>query len=133
MILPVQREHIPAIWPDLKPLVDEASEYGDGDLTTFDIFTSLLSQKMQLWVVYKNTLQACAVTELVNGKTPYCRIVLVSGKEVDQWLDELILTIAAWAKECGRKRLKATGRRGWLKKSSNLGVREVSTNFVMDL
>ena len=89
---------------------------------------------MQLWVVMEKKIVAVAVTEInIHPKAKHCRIIIIAGDGMNQWFDELILTIKNWAIQNQCNRIEGVGRKGWIKQSKHLGFKESYSVVILEL
>ena len=108
-------------WPEVKPLIEEAL-LGDDRLTIEEIKKELDENTMQLWGIHDGILRAVMVTTMVDYlNVRAVRVVTVTGKDCEQWLDVLIHTISEWGGEHGAHILEFTGRKGWEKVLTKYG------------
>jgi hypothetical protein len=98
------------------PEIRRALETG-GDWTEQQIMRGLRDATLLLWCAVRDAeMLAIAVTELVRidrwGKI--CNIVVCAGRERRAWTP-LLASIEAYARKEGCRRMRISGRRGWLK------------------
>ena len=109
----VPSSHIDDVWDSVKQLVFDGLEYSDGKYTVDDVYKSLKSRNMQLWVSINEGIEAIGITEInIYPNKKVCQIFLVSGRNMDNWL-HFSKVIEAWAKERGCQSLECFGRPGW--------------------
>lgn len=118
----VHSENIPLIWEEIKPLVEKALFYTQGEYESEDIYNLLMYQQMQLWIAAEDTdLFGCVVTEIrVFPRKKVGHVVLVSGHDLDAW-SFLHDTIEEWFYAQGCDFLRSEGRFGWKPKVAKLG------------
>lgn len=110
-------------WPAIFALLKPAIELG-GDATVAELIDDLIANNAQLWVKRSEGGDpiAAGVSELV--KTPRGYMVhgrLLAGRDMVNWLDELIACIAEHAGYVGAVGISLTGRRGWVRVLRNRG------------
>lgn len=111
----VLSSHIDDIWGSVKGLVSAGLEYSDGKYTVEDVYKSLKSRDMQLWVSFNEAIEAIGITQInIYPNKKVCVIFLVAGSYMDNWL-HFSESIKAWAKERGCQSLECYGRPGWEK------------------
>lgn len=78
-----------------------------------DIHGFLLKGICQLWLSWRDGIEAIAVTEIVcYPRLKAVRIFQLRGKDREHWLGFERL-IATWAKSEGCTRMELIGRKGW--------------------
>lgn len=78
-----------------------------------DIYSSLLTKQMQLWLIGPGEPMACAVTQLCAlPRVRICDILAVGGVDLKAW-EHLIEDLEVWALERGCDETRAHGRLGW--------------------
>lgn len=98
-------EEVPCVFPCVKHLIRKALERGSR-YTCDDIYTGLLSGKMQLWTY---GVKAALVTGVVKRE---CILLACGGYDIKSWIRHLD-DVAAWAKSNNCTHLRIQGRRGW--------------------
>lgn len=111
-----------AYWPQVKDDIAEALSRDGGRLGIDDMYGFIQDQSMQLWAIHDGDIHAVMTTEIVNYmQMRAVRIVTVTGKDSEQWLDLLIETVSAWGAENGAHAVEFVGRKGWEKTLSKRG------------
>ena len=111
-----------AYWPLVKDAIQEALGRDGGRLSIDDMYALIKNNDMQLWAIHDGSIHAVMTTEIINYKQMRSvRIITVTGKDSEQWLDLLIETIDAWGAENGATAIEFVGRKGWEKVLSNRG------------
>lgn len=114
----------PENWPAIHALLRPAIAHG-GDTDVIELIDDLLDARAQLWVKRSggpdNPPLAAAVTT-VSGTSLHCQ--LLGGRGMNDWLDELIDTVAACARPRGIKRFTMEGRSGWKRVLAQKGWRQ---------
>lgn len=115
----VPADELDAAWTKISPLIETALARS-GKFRSEDIRRSIAERKMQLWVAWSEPgaaadaeIEAVAVTEIVDyplGRA--VSIFLCTGRDRGRWLDHLV-TIEAWAREAGCRRIESWSRPGW--------------------
>ena len=66
-LLLIDPKNIPAIWIDIKPLIDKALKHSSGEMNSKDVLTSLLKSYEDLWVGFQDDEISCmGVTEIIE-------------------------------------------------------------------
>ena len=103
-------------WPQVKDDIEQALKGDSGRLTIDDVYEFILDKKMQLWAIHDGEIHAVMTTEIVDySQLRAVRIITVTGKDSEQWLDLLIETVSAWGAENGAHVVEFVGRKGWEK------------------
>ena len=110
----VESINIPILWHQISPLIERALKYSDGEYILQDIYSLLMYQKMQLWVVSDGVeVKACLVTEFrLFPQKKVCYIVFAAGEEITRW-EHCFDEIEQWAYDEGADLIRALGRPGW--------------------
>lgn len=112
---PVAAPLIPAHWPRLWNLLQEAVERG-GEHTERSVLTALLHGGMVLWIDTDrlDTAQTALVTawcDFPAGRIGY--VQFAGGADAQRWACEAADVLSAWARGMGCKELRLIGRKGW--------------------
>lgn len=103
-------------WDDVKYSLQEAFENDYGRMSINDIKDAIECHKMQMWGIHDGILRAVMITEIIDyPQLRSLRVVAVAGKEMDTWLDVLLVTIEQYGAENSAHILEFTGRKGWEK------------------
>lgn len=116
-ISPVRIEQIPLIWHIAEPMLQKAVDYSDGELTTQDIYNTLLNGERALWVVFKdNDPIASITTRIVECQTglKICCIDYAGGHSFKDW-DAFTDYIEPYYASLGCTKMEIAGRKGWLR------------------
>lgn len=109
-------------WPDVQEAIAEAFHGNFNKLSMRDVKEAIEAQKMQLWGIHDGILRAVMVTEMVDyPQARSVRVITLTGKESEQWLDVLIKTLEEWGGENGAHQIEFVGRKGWEKVLSKHG------------
>lgn len=114
--------HVPLVWDAVWPLLEPAfAQSPEKD----DVFTGLLNRDFVLWMIYdKNKPVSGIVTRLWRDTTSGsldCRIWLVGGERLSDWVSDFLSILIPWAKSEGCTTLSAAGRKGWARLGAKLG------------
>jgi hypothetical protein len=109
-------------WDDVKDEIQLALDGNGGMVYADDLLIKIKNKKVQLWGLHDGVLRAVMTTEVIEYlHYKSVRIITVTGKDLDAWLDVLIDTIAQWGKEQGAECMEFVGRKGWEKILSKKG------------
>lgn len=106
---------IPKVWPMVREMVDRGYAEAD-ELLPDDIEESLSNKKMLLWVALEGG-HACAAmtTTLYRGRSGlHMYLVACGGDRLLVW-KHLMAEIEKYARAEGCVKIRAQGRRGWLR------------------
>ena len=113
----IHPELIDEIWPQVEKHLDRIAPHSEGELTTEDFHTALLSKDMQLWVAVDDELQVLAsmVSQIISyPRKRVLRILAIGGVDMERWMGHLP-AVEDWAMEVGCSSLELWGRKGWQK------------------
>lgn len=117
--------HLPAVWPELWPLLEPAVRRSPDRP---DVLARLNAHDAQLWGVYEaGRPLGGAVTMLQDhpgGRR--CLFWLIGGRCARTWGGELVETVARWARPLGCVALWGAGRRGWAPIVAAFGFRRIA-------
>jgi len=117
----IRPEHLVAAWPELGPLVVRAIRFTPDKP---DVFARLADGSAQLWAILEHGRPIAAiVTEITTAPDRWCRLWLVAGARVADWVGDFLARVEAWARACGCIGLWASGREGWARLARRLGWR----------
>src|SRR5574343_134345 len=111
-------------WPDAWELLKEAVEYSRDRLTGKMIVDALLEKEMQLWIIpQEEGIKAAVLTEILTYTTglKVVRILACGGKDLKDWMDNTVETLAKWGRNLGCTGLELYGRPGWERKLKGWG------------
>jgi hypothetical protein len=125
----VKVDDVDLVWPVVKPMLQRAIEYNDGDFDSNFVLSRLLDSTMQLFVGYnpKEIIYAAVTEILPYQKVKALRIVLMGGKDIDSWVDTTIFERFARSQNCAR--IEIVGRKGWIKKLETRGYKQ--THYIV--
>ena len=130
--IPLRDLHL--VWPDLWPLLEPAVKRTPDKP---DVLARLIARDAQLWAVYPSaSLRAgdgCApvaaiVTQItISDDQKRCRLWLIGGCRVREWVGDFLAKVEAWARSLGCVALWGSGREGWARIVNKLGGRSIGT------
>lgn len=125
----VKVDDVDLVWPVVKPMLQRAIEYNQGDFDTNYVLSRLMDSTMQLFVGYdtKDIIYAAVTEILPYQKLRALRIVLMGGKDIDSWVDTKIFERFALSQAC--ERIEIVGRKGWIKKLKSRGYKQ--THYIV--
>lgn len=112
-------------WDYVKDDIERALKADFGRMTIEDLRSSIENKTAQLWAIHDGAIHAVMTTEIINyPQLNAVRIMTVTGKDSEQWLDLLIDTISRWGAENGADVVEFVGRKGWEKVLTKRGFGE---------
>lgn len=121
-------------WEFVKHELERAlsSQYNRIDID--DVRDMIERKEAQLWALHDGVTKAVMVTEIIEyKKLKAVKIWLVTGTELDTWLDTLIETVGQWAKAQGCTVMEFTGRKGWEKVLNKKGFNDSKISMTKPL
>jgi hypothetical protein len=110
------------LWPLLEPAVKRSPDYSAGDRAGPDVLARLIARDAQLWAVYEDGRPVAAITTWITlDPEKRCRIWLVGGSRVRDWVGDFLPKVEAWARGLGCVALTASGRDGWTRLAKKMG------------
>lgn len=104
-------------WHAIGPWIDDAAKRSRGKYSGDDIKEALIAGECQLWMWDTPTAFGLLVTQIVRyPKNTCCWIRMATGRNSDEWANESVKTIEAWAREQGCNAMELIARPGWKKK-----------------
>jgi hypothetical protein len=122
--IPLRDLHLawPSLWPLLEPAVKRTPDKPD-------VLAQLIAREAQLWAVYDGQEPIAAIVTQVTidpaGKR--CRLWLIGGSHLDDWVTELLGKLEPWARSLGCVALWGCGREGWQRIVKRMGGRSLGT------
>jgi len=119
-LLLIDPKNIPAIWIDIKPLIDKALKHSSGEMNSKDVLTSLLKSYEDLWVGFQDDEISCmGVTEIIEyPRKTILRVLLFAtktGHDFNIW-QSYISDVEKFAVKAGCSSIEAWVRKGFAKK-----------------
>ena len=116
----VQPNEIPYIWIEVKPLIEKALTYANGEMLPEDVLSLLLQDKEHLFIGYTNDeIQSALVGEIITYPQKKAFRIITwstkSGHDYKAWID-LFDTIEYFAKSEGCDSIEAWTRKGLARK-----------------
>ncbi len=115
----VQSKDIDSVWEEVRQIITpHVIRLGTHGLA--DVLENLKCRDWQLWVSQtEKNIEAVCITQInVFPKMKVCRVLLVAGEHMDNWLPFEDI-IAEWAEMQGCKKLVGELRKGWSRKLTN--------------
>lgn len=122
MIVAIHPAHIDLAWLDIGPMLARAVRHTPDKP---DVLARLKDRTAQLWVVLEAARPiAAVVTEITTvSRERWCRLWLVAGERVAEWVHAFLDRVEPWARAEGCIGLWASGREGWARLAARLDWR----------
>lgn len=112
-------------WDYVKDDIERALNLDSNRINIEDVYEAIVNKEMQLWAIHDGDIHAVMTTEIAEyAQLKAVRIVTVTGKDCEQWLDLLIDTVSRWGAENGANAVEFIGRKGWEKVLTKYGFGE---------
>lgn len=133
--LPVTREHLPAIWPIVEPMLARAALASSGRADSSDIIAGAHKGTYLIWVVLLDgSVVASCTTRIVDyPKRRAMAVDWVGGTRMKEWLVPAMRVIKEHAVRNDCAHLEAGGRAAWAAMAKKVGWRQDYVAFKMEL
>ena len=128
MIKGVLAYQIPEQLSEIRSFLDKFEKISHGRVSSDLLLKDLLMRDRQLWVI--NDYQAVCLTSVQHDTV--C-IDFCAGVRAKEWQGELENKIREWGRKLGKKKVVATGRKGWEKFGNTRGFKEVGRVYVSEI
>ncbi len=120
-------EDIVAVWPQVSCFLADALKKAQGEFTVEDLFRKVVHCKAYLWAISDGEgFVGAGMTEIVDyPQKATVRILALGGTRLEEWLDEALAAVEAYAKSQNIFTLEASVRIGLVKKLRAKGFRPV--------
>ena len=128
---------IDEVWPLMVKYVEDVIEHSQGTLTAASIKDAIGLRDMQAMVAVdeEGEVVGVLITEVhkaVSG-LGYIYVVALAGDRFDDWRETGNNLLKSWAVSMSAPMVCFNGRRGWMKKLTDLGWKETSVVMTLDL
>lgn len=129
MIRPLGKEELTERWNEIKPYVERANAYGQGEGDAFSYFENCMAGRYECWesIVDGKTMSFAMVRVNTFPKHKQLQIMTASGEDWDLYGPEALAYAENVAREIGCKNVTIWGRPGWDRKLKPLGYKKVYT------
>lgn len=124
----MQSKDAPQYLSRLEWFLRSFEDRSQGRLTVEGITDSILEADKQVWVC--GDFHSVCLTSVCED---YVTIEACAGRSREEWQDELLSTIEAWAMSLGKKRVFMMARPGWSRWSKTKGYRPVHIETMKDI
>ncbi|WP_373089291.1 hypothetical protein [Zhongshania sp.] len=112
-------------WGSIEPLLQRVLSRFDYGSDAEHILIDVVNGRRQIWEIAD--FSAIAVTEVCNlPKFSVLDIPLVSGDNMETWLEPLLDQLTEYAKASGCRYIDGFGRKGWTRKLEKYGFKPYS-------
>jgi hypothetical protein len=128
----IPRERIGDVWPKVLPLIEIGLAEGWGAFGPEDVRRALDDGRNQLWAaVAPDGITGVLVTAVEQyPRRAVLAIVLVAGRDMDELLGTVMVTLDAFARANNCSAVLAHGRRGWVRAA---GFKEIGAVMLREL
>ena len=126
IIMGIHADKVDIVWPGVRPLIERALEYADGETHSDDVLCFIRERKMQLWAVFDGpAIIGASVTEIIKyTRKTSVRVAYLAGDNFTEWMAEFDDILAAWGREQKADSIEVVGRKGWGRKLVGLKYKE---------
>jgi|TARA_R110000824_G_scaffold85026_2_gene211570 hypothetical protein len=109
-------DEVNGLWPHVSDLLEKAQPHSEGEISTEDFFSLLVSGQMHLWVaIEKKQVIAAMVTQVISyPQKKVLRVIAIGGSAMNRWFS-FLPRLEEFALNLGCDSLEAWGRKGWKK------------------
>ena len=113
-------------WPILWPMLEKAARRTPG-ITEMDVRRTIESGHAQLWAIVENGQPVAAVaTQVTLEPEKRCRVWLVGGSRMTEWLPDFLKSLSPWARGLGCTMIWGTqSRSAWVRIARTLGCEPI--------
>ncbi len=134
IIAPVPIPFIDYLWHEIEPILALAVERGNDEISCYSVKQRALNGDCLInAILHDGCIIAIATTEFRTFDTGHqaLYIPIMAGKDLELWGHQFFDFCVNMATEYGVDDIRATGRKGWLKKlnMAGLGFNEISTTI----
>ena len=123
-------EQVREYWPHIRPFFENFEERTQGDVDADQLFEEVQDGQRQCWAAIGDKgVQAVALTE-VAGLRGRVWVEYCAGERREEWQDQIMDAIEAWAKDNGSPGVLTFSRTGWTPFLKGRGYRE--THRIME-
>ena len=132
MITTVPTEYVHNEWAKVASLIQRATDFSPGRVSSSDIYILLLEGKCLLWVVYNDDekIIAALTTRVLDvSKGRLCIVEWCGGDNMEEWIDDMLLKLEHYANDMSCTIIEAHGRLGWKRILEDHGWRQFSVSY----
>lgn len=134
-IFSVHSSMIDDAWPAIKPYIEKAMPYANGEFCAEDVHEMIRAGSVIPVVMsYRAEIMAVVTLEVSQkpGKKIMC-LMTAGGTDLEHWLDEFMDVATELAIEQGCRSIYVNGRAGWLRKLKRHGFQKSYTVLSKEL
>lgn len=112
----IEAPDVLTIWPVVAPMLEPAVALSGGRVTMRTLRKGLLARQYLLWVAYPEdrVIRAAFVTRVaIYPARKLLTVDCAGGSEMDGWLETVVQTFRAFARQSGLSGVEMFGRPGW--------------------
>lgn len=126
LIWGIHSEDVPKEWEHVRPLLGKVLERVDTGDTEASLLAQILTGDMQLWNV--QSWRAMVITQISVCRTHRKLMVCyMAGEGLEEWFDQCMDVLEAFAMEHGCQYVEEYGRPGWERVGKKRGYEKVYT------
>jgi hypothetical protein len=117
-----------ALWPVLWPMLEKAARRTPG-ISEMDVRQTIEIGHAQLWAIVENGQPVAAVaTQVTLEPETRCRVWLVGGSRMTEWLPDFLAKLSPWARAHGCTMIWGTqSRAAWVRIARTLGCETIES------
>ena len=123
-VVGVTDEDFPYIYASIKWAFDSFAKRSNGTATAEDLAGQVMARTSQCWMVWDDEPIAVALTEVQESRKKTVCMTHCAGRDREDWQEDLVNEIKAWAKHIGAERFATVNRPGWTPFLRQMGLRE---------
>jgi len=132
MIRGVQADELWDVWPHVAVYFKSFEDRAGGDLTAGQLLEQIVKKTRQMWVaIIDGKVKACALTQVMDPPAETVVLDFCAGEGREDWRDDMVAEIEAWARHLGKRRVRIICRPGWAREIK--GYRETHRVIEKDL
>ncbi len=123
---------IDSVWDQVEPEITRAIERFDIGEGVEHIRERLINRDQQLWIC--NGGDGVCISEIkICPDFKILAFPIIAGKNMNEWLDDLVVIAKAYAKHHQCKYIEGYGRKGWLKALNEHGFKNYSITTRLEI
>jgi hypothetical protein len=118
---------LPFAWPVLWPMLERAARRARPPIPEAEVRRTVESGHAQLWAILENGHPIAAVTtQITLDPEKRCRVWLVGGSRMTEWVGDFLGKVEPWARSYGCKAIWGTqSRAAWVRIGRLLGCEPI--------
>jgi hypothetical protein len=139
-VIPIRKDEVDRYWDLLKLMIIQGLRHSGDLLSEAHLKEDIKQGFMQLFIMfgsldgYESKVYGVFVTRITDhAQKRQCEVILLAGKERENWEDQVTLTIEDLAKANGCDRIAILARPGWKKLGDRHGYKMKNIEFVKEI